>query len=167
MPNLVPNPGFEVNTTGWDTFGGTLTRDTGTFHAGVASGKTVAVANDQTRCLDVPVVVATYAFSCWVNGTAAMTLRIQLGSEAGYEEFVLTGSWQQLTRLIPSTAAGDYYIYFTAIDAGTYYLDEVTLTTGQILLPDADIATTGWATAPLFSKVNDSSDATVITATAC
>lgn len=37
---------------------------------------------------------------------------------------------------------------------------------GQTLLPDADLATTGWATAPLFSKVADSSDATLITATA-
>jgi hypothetical protein len=35
----------------------------------------------------------------------------------------------------------------------------------QIVLPSADLAATGWATAPLFSKVNDSSDATVITAT--
>jgi hypothetical protein len=37
---------------------------------------------------------------------------------------------------------------------------------GQVLLPDADVATGGWTTAPLFSKVNDSSDATIITATA-
>jgi hypothetical protein len=36
----------------------------------------------------------------------------------------------------------------------------------QTLLPDADLATAGWTTAPLFSKVNDSSDATIITATA-
>lgn len=34
------------------------------------------------------------------------------------------------------------------------------------VLPDADITTTGWSTAPLFSKINDSSDATVIQATA-
>lgn len=40
------------------------------------------------------------------------------------------------------------------------------VSTGQIILPDADTVTTGWTTAPLFSKVNDSSDATVITATA-
>lgn len=33
-------------------------------------------------------------------------------------------------------------------------------------LPDADVTTTGWTTAPLFSKVNDASDATVIQATA-
>jgi len=33
----------------------------------------------------------------------------------------------------------------------------------QIIRPDADIETIGWATAPLFSKINDDSDATVIT----
>jgi len=37
----------------------------------------------------------------------------------------------------------------------------------QTLRPDADIVTTGWATAPLFSKINETSaDGTVITATA-
>jgi hypothetical protein len=36
----------------------------------------------------------------------------------------------------------------------------------QFLRPDADITTFGWATAPLFSKLNDSSDSTVISATA-
>ena len=33
-------------------------------------------------------------------------------------------------------------------------------------LPDADVTTTGWTSTPLFSKVNDTSDATVIQATA-
>ena len=33
-------------------------------------------------------------------------------------------------------------------------------------LPDADIVTPGWTTTPLYSKVNDSSDGTVIQATA-
>jgi hypothetical protein len=32
--------------------------------------------------------------------------------------------------------------------------------------PDADVVTTGWTSTPLFSKVNDASDATVIQATA-
>lgn len=35
----------------------------------------------------------------------------------------------------------------------------------QTVLPDADTTTTGWSATPLFSKVNDSSDATVITST--
>jgi hypothetical protein len=33
----------------------------------------------------------------------------------------------------------------------------------QAFLPDADTTTTGWTTTPLFSKINDASDATVIT----
>ena len=36
---------------------------------------------------------------------------------------------------------------------------------GQTLSPDADIAAGTWTTSPLFSKVNDASDATYITAT--
>lgn len=36
----------------------------------------------------------------------------------------------------------------------------------RYVAPDADVVTTGWATAPLFSKVNDASDATVIAGTA-
>jgi hypothetical protein len=36
----------------------------------------------------------------------------------------------------------------------------------QQIRPDADITTTGWTTAPLWSKVNDSSDSTVISSTA-
>lgn len=35
----------------------------------------------------------------------------------------------------------------------------------QKLRPDADTTTTGWSTAPLYSKINDQSDATLITAT--
>lgn len=34
----------------------------------------------------------------------------------------------------------------------------------QTMRPDADLASAGWSTAPLFSKLNDQSDATVITA---
>lgn len=41
--------------------------------------------------------------------------------------------------------------------------DTVTLDSA---LPDADVTTTGWTSTPLYSKVNDASDATVIQATA-
>lgn len=37
-PNLLTNPGFEVNTTGWTGTGGTLTRSTAQFHSGTAAG---------------------------------------------------------------------------------------------------------------------------------
>lgn len=34
---------------------------------------------------------------------------------------------------------------------------------GQILRPDADLDAAGWVTAPLFSKINDTSDASFVT----
>jgi len=43
---------------------------------------------------------------------------------------------------------------------------KATAITLDTVLPDADVTTTGWSTAPLFSKINDASDATVIQATA-
>lgn len=48
----------------------------------------------------------------------------------------------------------------------TDWLGEPSGLTLDSCLPDADVVTTGWSTAPLFSKVNDASDATVIQATA-
>lgn len=52
----------------------------------------------------------------------------------------------------------DLYVSNTAAD--------FPIVLGQTLLPDADVAAGGWATAPLFSKLNDASDATIISATA-
>jgi hypothetical protein len=52
------------------------------------------------------------------------------------------------------------------VDDTATVTDTVTPDTGaQTLRPDADLATTGWAIAPLHSKISDESDATVITAT--
>ncbi len=57
----------------------------------------------------------------------------------------------------------------------TVYFDDIAVSTtdwigptatSQIILPDADTTTTGWTSTPLWSKVNDASDATVITSTA-
>jgi len=69
-------------------------------------------------------------------------------ANAGYIAFALYGN-SAVTRSIDDFGGGTYV---------PLALDEA--------LPDADIVTTGWATAPLFSKVNDASDGTVITATA-
>ena len=58
-----------------------------------------------------------------------------------------------------------YFDAFSMGEAADYPIGPLVVA-GQTLLPDADTTTTGWTTTPLFSKVNDASDATVITATA-
>lgn len=42
-------------------------------------------------------------------------------------------------------------------------LRETVPSVGQQLRPDADLDVAGWVTSPLFSKINDSSDATLVT----
>lgn len=56
----------------------------------------------------------------------------------------------------------------TVFDAGSAILPWDPALTGasSTIVPDADIVTTGWTTTPLWSKLNDASDATVITGTA-
>lgn len=63
----------------------------------------------------------------------------------------------------------EFAIYNTALSAASISAHYAAISSQLTLddcLPDADVTTTGWSTAPLFSKVNDASDATVITATA-
>lgn len=58
----------------------------------------------------------------------------------------------------------EFAIYNAALSSTaitTHYQNGV----GQVLAPDADTADGGWTTTPLWSKLNDSSDSTYITAT--
>jgi hypothetical protein len=67
----------------------------------------------------------------------------------------------------PDTGTSRLYALYRGSTASPYTVrSDSVLISGQELLPDADVTTTGWTTAPLFSKVNDASDATFITATA-
>ncbi len=82
---------------------------------------------------------------------------------------VSTGVWTaQIGPVTDATysAAGKFGFLTARSDTRIIDFGGGTIVTGQVILPDADTATTGWTTAPQFSKVNDSSDATVITATA-
>jgi len=102
--------------------------------------------------------------------TAGVVLEIPLTvltgiNPGGYTGFRFT---MDAGGAIPPT--GGNYLQFAAYDNTTYQeprLEVVyTVTSLDSVLPDADVVTTGWTTAPLFSKINDASDSTVIQATA-
>jgi hypothetical protein len=80
-----------------------------------------------------------------------------LRAGAWYYELI-TDAGATLDRIITMSAARAYWGAMLAVRPSSV--------SSQLILPDADIVTTGWSTAPLFSKVNDTSDATVISATA-
>lgn len=79
------------------------------------------------------------------------------------------GTWTTIMT-VTTSLTNNGYIGFgssgTAVRADDYGGGEISSVSLDSALPDADIVTTGWTTTPLFSKVNDASDATVIQATA-
>lgn len=71
-------------------------------------------------------------------------------TQAGADGGVMSHTW---------TTSGDFtHMAIALIAASGLSVDQIR--------PDADIVVTGWTTAPAFSKINDSSDATVVQATA-
>jgi hypothetical protein len=131
-----------------------------------------------------------YLFQVWrnINSTTAGiaqstdTPAVGIGSKLGFQkrgEMVRVlhkpsgGSWSILAETTDTTyLASVGYPFLELVDNQSVRVENMWATTIveipplQQLRPDADVVTTGWSTAPLYSKVNDSSDATVITATA-
>ncbi len=108
---------------------------------------------------------AAALYSGWSNADLAnITERFVLGTIQGNGgglgiitgEKAVAGAYGDTTAAV-ATATSDAFMTFALIPVGGV-LDQV--------LPDADITTAGWSSTPLFSKLADNNDATVITATA-
>lgn len=138
--NLVTNPDFEVNTTGWSSGGiGTFTRVTTQNHSGTAAGQMV---NAASAPLSVPSANtygwelypisgltpgATYFVSAWVKGNAGgeVVKMSTLGSLV--QTITLTTGWQQiLFQFIPNNSTDQIYIWSTTASA-TWFLDDVAI----------------------------------------
>ena len=138
--NLVGNPGFEVDTTGWS---GPLARVSG-GHSGSWSAKltNTGTAAATITLNDHPNWVATtssgtYTASIWVRGdvagaTAYLKLREYQGSTKVGEktvQVVLTTDWQQLTVSMVPAAPGastiDFNAYvYNAAAGSSFYADD-------------------------------------------
>lgn len=82
--------------------------------------------------------------------------------DTSFSRCILTGY-----KIVSATGA---YEFSSAVATGTQTLAAIctykNAVAVDLTLPDADVTTTGWTTTPLFSKLNDASDATVVQATA-
>jgi hypothetical protein len=147
---LVGNPGFEADTSGWNTGGSvaTLTRvqggHSGSFSAKVANGGTTngnCLLNDSPNWVSTT-VSAAYTGSVWVRAdSAGAVLRLRFrefsgGSVVGsvvVSQVSLTTSWQQVTVTISPQAAGSSTLDLTAFvqnaPPGTcFYADDASIT---------------------------------------
>jgi len=103
---------------------------------------------------------------------AAVTQAVATGSVCGLHlaangDLTAYDDGVSILTINDTTHTGPFYLWFAMFDTAKTLDNFGGGTLGdQLLLPDADIAAGGWTTAPLFSKLNDSSDATFITSTA-
>jgi PKD repeat protein len=147
--NLISNPGFETNTTGWNASGSgtgvTLARVAG-GHSGGWAAQLVNGGSGNATCLlnDSPNVVGTstagqYTGSLWVRAdTAGATLNLRFREYSSGGTLIntktqtapLTTTWQKVTVTAPVTAPGsnfDFNAYLSAAQAppGTcFYADD-------------------------------------------
>lgn len=126
---------------------------------------------------DLSVSGATFNGLAWLtkNGTDPVGSLMSIAPTSGEETDTYGGPtnlWG--TTLTESEVEATTFglIFQGAVSTGsiTWAIDQVKLKVYYLevdtVLPDADIVTTGWTSTPLFSKINDGSDATVIQATA-
>jgi hypothetical protein len=140
VTNLIANPGFETDTSGWSSGGiGTFTRVTTQHQSGIAAGQMVNAASSP---LSVPVantygwelynisgltVGVTYTVSVWLKGNAGSeSVQVKtLGANAVTTS--LTTSWQKVTFTFVATATTDqFYVYSTTASA-TWFIDDLSV----------------------------------------
>lgn len=160
--NLVTNPNFEVDLTGW---GGTVTRTriTTDQYVGTASLQCVASVFDAYAESPQGSVFGntSYTASIWIKGEVGKLIGIGISdfnSSGTYlggnvsSNFIMTGSWQRIrfTRTtLASAARASIFIQNKSASAHTFFVDAVMLEQTTTLNPYFDGGYTdmpGWTT---------------------
>jgi hypothetical protein len=193
--NLVANPNFETNTTGWSAFGAliTLSRITTDSYVGTGAAQVVRASNsggaanqgiDATIATYIPIVAGqTYRLSaylklvsglpnCFVTIAWMNASNVYL-SENGSTVTALTSSWQRLSvsATAPANAAYARILVRENISASeaaaTWLIDALLLETGSTLLPyfDGTYADTYSGYTLTSQAWNGTADASTSTAT--
>jgi hypothetical protein len=154
--NLVPNPNFEVGTTGWASTNATESRDTTESYSGSASYKLVAIAAAQMYSGTLPNVTVSpstqYTFSYYAKtatGTRNANALINwftaggaLISQTSGATTSLNTSWQRVTQTVTSPATAASAILYVNIPSATVgltvYFDAVLMETASSALPYFD-----------------------------
>jgi hypothetical protein len=146
--NLVTNPSFGTNTTGWATTGSgvvTLTRVTTEAVVGIASGKVItdgAGANQGVFLSPQPSASAstTYTASVYLKGNSGgEQVTVQIRSQSGAvllnaQDVTLDTSWTRytVTGTTPAGATGVYMlIRTTGTSAATWFVDGAMIEQGS------------------------------------
>lgn len=133
--NLVINPSFETNTTGWTAIGGSIARSTvQQYHGAYSLAITpTAATTDGARFDTVSLTTGvTYAYSAKVLGIAGKSYKLAIETTAGVEltsvTFVATGRWQWIVGYYAETSTTTRRVTLRkagGTDVLVFYLDGV------------------------------------------
>lgn len=136
ITNLVSNPSFETDTSGWGTYLCNISRDTTEFHSGVASLKVVTTGGGgpsySTPIPDVP--GNTHTQSMWVKAPSGQAMNLQMlqydsastNVKSTTVAFTATGVWQRVSvtdTIVSSAVRAQPYIWTST--GITFWIDDV------------------------------------------
>lgn len=149
--NLVTNPSFEVDRTGWTDYNHAPVRSTEQAYVGTASAKNVTAAQHTGAQIQNVSTVAgtTYTVSAYVKRTAGTggNFRIDVWDvtpSAIYDQNVVAinfdGTWQRFVYTFTARNSGGVHIYFAERSGAsvTWFLDAVQLEAGSVATPYVD-----------------------------
>lgn len=176
VSNLVANPSFEVDTTGWSAFNsGTLSRVTSQQYSGTASLQVVssggANSGVQGALYTSLTASSSYTYSVYFKAPIGVFVGLQLDSyttglayvATAFGQLVGNGAWQRLSVTAPlgsTETALRPYIYVNN-NAQTFYLDAAMLQVGSTAISYFDGSTT-----TVDSKITQTSQVYAWTGTA-
>jgi hypothetical protein len=143
IDNLITNPGFEVNTTGWDLGNPTymsLSRDTTQSKSGSASAKITETGNTSGAWVYYAYSGAqagiTYTFGMWVKKTGLYKLNIYTPDATMFSSAQFTGAGEWEFRTVtasPSSTSGVLYVFLSDQEttANDWYIDGAVLVAGN------------------------------------
>jgi hypothetical protein len=168
--NLVPNPSFETDTTGWVASDGTLTRITTDSVFGSACGRFDATANAGVSILSSVTASQTYTISAYVKGEVGKTFRLRIEERTASDSvgfinsstITANGTWQRLTVRRNFGATGvvaGLHVQNMFAGAHTILIDGAMLTQGETTETyfDGNTTATNNATFAWTGTVNNSS----------
>lgn len=147
IQNLITNPSFEVNTTGWTSYLSTISRDTTEAHIGSASLKVVTTGQGGPSLNPtLPVTAATtYTQSAWVKAPSGQAMTMQMlqysptvvNLKSTSVAFTGTGAWQRvsLTDTIALGATLMTPYIFSGASGITFWVDAVMVERSAVLNP--------------------------------
>ena len=146
--NLVTNPSFETNTTGWSTWlSSSISRtSTESIYGDYSLLVTPSSSSNSGTYFTLSVTAEVYSVSIWFLGTAGLGYRIFVTDTSAAiinsgVTFTATGSWQQVSFTYTDTASATRRFYITkagVANTNVFYVDAIQIEQKAYATPYCD-----------------------------